>query len=137
MFVHHVNTKPVSRMESLDGGFFEVRSRSGDPTTEDLHARTAQPKVCCVCESNTSPKEGVVAVRNRCRGAPFMTPLCFMNLVSNRAMKLFVGAVFALGNPCGARLVGWNSNGVICAAVGGVNLATAGIQQCAALTWLA
>eukprot|EP00752_Nemacystus_decipiens_P010372 g9242.t1 len=31
-------------MESLDGGFFEVRSRSGDPTTEDLHARTAQPK---------------------------------------------------------------------------------------------
>lgn len=33
-------------MESLDGGFFTVRSRSGDPTTEDLHARTSQPKVC-------------------------------------------------------------------------------------------
>lgn len=35
----------VSDGESLDGGFFTVRSRSGDPTTEDLHARTSQPKV--------------------------------------------------------------------------------------------
>lgn len=43
--VHNVNTKPVSQMESLDGGFFVVRTRSGDPTAEDLHARTSQPKV--------------------------------------------------------------------------------------------
>lgn len=52
--VYNVNQDLVSHMESLDGGFFEVRSRSGDPTTEDLHARTAQPKVCeglaCQCQ---------------------------------------------------------------------------------------
>ncbi|CAN0466521.1 unnamed protein product, partial [Ectocarpus sp. 12 AP-2014] len=33
-----------AEVDPSDGGFFAARSRSGDPTTEDLHARTSQPK---------------------------------------------------------------------------------------------
>ena len=61
-----------------------MRSRSGDPTTEDLHARTAHPKVCvCVCkgETNDTTKEGVVTVANECAVALLFDPLWLMFLV--------------------------------------------------------
>ena len=33
-------------------GFFEVKSRSGDPSTEELHARTSRVKVGKGCDGS-------------------------------------------------------------------------------------